>query len=211
MSIKNTALKNLPGCSLEQITPLGTPIICVLGCLLTDAGKAIKSEMITQLRKKYSIIAVNQEPPGKLFEYPAISFAQMVSITYKVPVLYIHTKGAAHAQNVYTQSACRKMWYDEFINHYDYYYDYIKQHDDHVVCPFTGGTKYTWINGFIAGTGAWSALNLRCTSDRYYYEYVFRDTKVVLHGRLMNNVTLYPSPETDAMINYIHQVNYEVL
>lgn len=211
MTLPGTPIKSLPGCSLEPITATGTPIICVLGCLLTEAGKLIKAEMIEQFRKKYDIIAVNQEPPGKFFELPAISFAQTISISTNKPVLYVHTKGAAHSQNVYTQSKCREMWYDEFISHYDYYFKYISQHNDQVACPFTGGTKYTWINGFLGGPNAWKMLTLQHTSDRYYYEYIFRNTRVNVHGRIMNNVTIYPSPETDAMINYINNVKYEAI
>ena len=96
MTLPGTPITSLPGCSIEPIEHRGTPIVCVMGCLLTEAGEAIKREMIEQFRKKYDIIAVNQEPPGKFYEFPALSFAQSVSIKSGKPVLYVHTKGASN-------------------------------------------------------------------------------------------------------------------
>lgn len=203
MTLPGTPIVSLPGCSIEPIEHRGTPILCVLGCLLTEAGEAIKREMIEQFRKKYDIIAVNQEPPGKFYEFPALSFAQIVSIKSDKPVLYVHTKGAGHSQNVYNQAKCRKMWYDEFINHYDEYINYLTVHSDEVMCPFTGSTKYTWINGFMAGVTAWKNVKIQQTVDRFYYEYIFRDYPVNIHGRIRNDVSFFPSTEFDKMNAHI--------
>ena len=206
MQLPGTPIKTLPGCSIEPIEIKNTPIMCILGCLLTEAGKSIKAEMIEQFRKKYDIIAVNQEPPGKFFEYPALSFAQQFSIITGKPVLYVHTKGAANPKNVYNQTKVRWLWYNEFISRYNDYNTYVSKHINDVVCPFSGGSQYTWMNGFIATPSAWKHVHLRQTFDRYYYEYIFQGTPVKIHGRIMNNVTLYPSKEASTMIEYINNL-----
>lgn len=204
MTLPGTPISSLPGCSIELIVMKGTPILCVLGCLLTEAGQRIKAEMIEQFRKKYDIIAVNQAPPGKFYEFPALSFAQSASIKTGKPVLYVHTKGAANPKNVYHQDKVRKMWYNEFVVGYNEYKSYIESHPGEVACPFSGSSKYTWMNGFIGSVDAWKRVNIRQTFDRYYYEYIFQGSPVKVHGRIMNNVTWYPSKEASSMITYIN-------
>ena len=46
--------------------------LCVLGCLLTEAGKAIKTEMLSWLEQEYDVLCIDQNPPGSMFEYPPI-------------------------------------------------------------------------------------------------------------------------------------------
>ena len=205
MTLPGTPIKQLPGCSIEPLTINNTPILCVLGCLLTDAGKAIKEEMITQFSKKYDIIAVNQEPPGVFYEYPALSFAQSVSVSLGKPVLYVHTKGAANAQNVYNQAKVRQLWYDEFINHYDWYLNYISTHTKDVVCPFSGINQDTWMNGFIASPYAWSYAPCKPSTNRYVYECMWRGTSIHTEGRIRNDVHEYPSESSLFMCDYINK------
>lgn len=174
--------------SFEFIKDEGTPIMCVFGCLLTEAGLKIKEEMLDWLTKKYDVICVNQEPPGTLYEWPALKFVQRYSIDNNVPVLYIHTKGAGHAKNVYDQDKVRKFWKDEFVNNYNFYNenDYTKSI---VICPYTNKAGATWLNGFIASPEAWKNTNLKQTSDRYYYEHCFDNNKKVnVIGRIDSHV-----------------------
>lgn len=70
--------------------------ICVFGILETKHGLKIKQEMLQWLTGKYNVYCVSQKPPGTLFEYPALYFAQWLCKVREVPyLLYVHTKGAA--------------------------------------------------------------------------------------------------------------------
>lgn len=66
--------------SIEYIKYTGTPILCVFGCLNNDAGNEIKAEMLEWITSKYDVIAVNQDYPGRLYEFPALAFAQLASV-----------------------------------------------------------------------------------------------------------------------------------
>ena len=180
--------------NFELIKNDETPIMCVFGCLLTESGKKIKKEMLEWLTKKYDVICVNQEPPGDLYEFPGLKFAQQYTIDNNIPILYIHTKGAANPKNVYDQELCREMWKDEFINHYEDYLKLLETHE--VVCPFTDENGSTWINGFIATPQAFNKINIPISSNRFIYEHIFDRTfkmfniknKINVIGRIANNI-----------------------
>ena len=50
--------------------------MCVFGVLENNDGKKIEDEMLNWLIPNYNIYIVYQKYPGKLFEYPALKFAQ---------------------------------------------------------------------------------------------------------------------------------------
>lgn len=182
---------NENGITLESYMDKDTDVICVFGCLLTEAGKKIKEEMLPWILEKYDCIVVNQEAPGKLFEYPALKMAKFVSMKYNKPVLYLHTKGAAHSKNVYDQTKCRQVWRDEFINHYDEYLSHIKNNKPQVLCPFTGRRHTTILNGFIATAPAWKGVPLPPPDERLRYEHIFNNLRnVEMFGRVMKDVNL---------------------
>lgn len=82
---------------------------CVLGVLKSSRGLQIRDEMLSWLLKEYNVYCVEQEMPGKLFEYPALRFAQWLCIEKGYEdVLYVHTKGAGRPSDV--QKKIRKMW-----------------------------------------------------------------------------------------------------
>ena len=177
------------GITLESYLEKDTDIICVFGCLLTDAGKQIKKEMLSWILPKYDCVVVNQDPPGDLFEFPALKMAQKISIEYNKPVLYLHTKGAAHAVNVYNQEKCRMIWKDEFINHYnDYLHELNSTNDAEVLCPFCGKQKSTILNGFIANVNAWKKVSIPLPEERYRFEHIFSKTDVKMYGRIFNDI-----------------------
>ena len=62
-------------------------MLCVLGVLKTSKGLQIKNEMLSWLNTKHNVFCVEQEPPGKLFEYPAIYYAIKLAIEMKERVL----------------------------------------------------------------------------------------------------------------------------
>jgi hypothetical protein len=82
---------------------------CVLGVLKSPRGLQIRDEMLSWLLKEYNVYYVEQEMPGKLFEYPALRFAQWLCTEKDCEdVLYVHTKGAGRPSDV--QKKIRKMW-----------------------------------------------------------------------------------------------------
>ena len=74
---------------------------CVLGVLKSPRGLQIRDEMLSWLLNEYNVYCVEQEMPGKLFEYPALRFAQWLCIEKDCDdVLYVHTKGAGRPSDV---------------------------------------------------------------------------------------------------------------
>lgn len=152
-------------------------MLCVFGILKTEYGLKIKEEMLEWLSPLYDVLQIEQEPPGVLFEYPAIQYTMKLSIETNEPVLYIHTKGAGHPNGWYNKGVLKvwKMEFGEkqraeeifnFINH---------QKSPTVVCPFTGKSKATWFNAFVVNPSAAKIIldNLKTPNeckDRYYYE-----------------------------------------
>lgn len=200
------------GITLESYMDKDTDIICVFGCLLTEAGKKIKEEMLPWILEKYDCIVVNQEPPGKLFEFPAMKMAKLISMKYNKPVLYLHTKGAAHSKNVYDQINCRLIWKDEFSSHYDWYKEHILENESVILLPFCGKQHSTILNGFIASPLAWSKVNIPEPAERYRYEHIFNTVKdVKLIGRLMNDVNFLSVADLGfrRMLKYINSYKEE--
>lgn len=107
-------------------------IVCVFGILVNDNGLEIANSMLQWLSPEYDIYCVYQKYPGKLFEYPALRFAQWISIVYNIEIiLYIHTKGAFYQYD--NQIEVRKIWKLEFtkprnniINHINKLYIFLK-------------------------------------------------------------------------------------
>lgn len=181
----------------------------VLGVLLSENGKLIKQEMLVNL-KQHQWIAVEQEMPGKRYEYPAIKYAMNLSIETNEPVLYLHTKGAFNTVPIIPkipgrksidtfmpknatlkdwQPTVRKMWYHEFGQNIDKYIDVVKQNKPIVACPYTGNGKATWQNGFIMNSLAAKELNkiFKFTSNRYWYEVMWNECKDVEVKGIIND------------------------
>lgn len=196
-------VQSLPSVSIELIKYTGTPILCVFGCLMNDNGKKIKKEMLEWLTTKYDVVAVNQAYPGKLFEYPAMAFAQYAAKRFNKPILYIHTKGAFYTTNsLYSQNNVRELWKNEFITNYDWY---LKSTAD-VSSPFTGDKDHsTWWNGFVAKPRAWAVVpEIQFYENRYVYEHLFAGTPVTTAARI------FPvncnTPFEDKMLDYVSKI-----
>ena len=185
--------------------------LAVLGVLLTDEGKRIKQEMLNWLNPEFNVMCIEQNPPGKLFEYPAIKYAAKLAIDLNEPVLYIHTKGAANKIPGYykrmmnknfnvpptakpedCQKVIRDLWKNEFTG--ERLKEYISKCNTNkptVCCPYTGKQKWTWWNAWIINPSAAKILlkNLKQTDYRWYYERVFADIKEInVIGMRMNDL-----------------------
>lgn len=161
--------------------------LCVLGVLRTDAGIQIRDEMIKWICSKYNCICVNQDPPGELYEYPALNHARYLALNYNKPVLYLHTKGAGNHNHL--QAKIRNMWKFEFLCKFQWYND-LNNQLSMVKTPFTGSDKWTWFNGFIATPLAYKSAHIEISSNRYDFEHIFSNCESVkVYGRILNNVS----------------------
>lgn len=185
--------------------------LVVLGVLLTDEGRRIKQEMLNWMNPEYEVLCIEQEPPGKLFEYPAIKYTAKLAVEMNEPVLYIHTKGAAnpvpgwasrmmnrkfnvppYAKPEDCQKVIRNLWKHEFTGErLEEYYKRCDVDSPTVCCPYTGKEKWTWWNAWIINPSAASILlkRLKQTGFRWYYERLFAGIKEIdVVGMRMNNL-----------------------
>lgn len=208
-SNRQIAVSNI---DIELIRKTGTPIMCVFGCLMSEAGKSIKDEMLTWITNKYDCICINQEYPGRLYEWPALAFAQEYATMYNTPVLYLHTKGAFNSSNVYKQAKCRQLWKEEFNDHYVFYHKAICSRKNVIAGPFIADPcdGHTWLNGFIASPSVWSQVDLSYPSEnRYVYEYLFRSKQYTPISRCIAHVNTpnISDPQFNRLVEYINNLH----
>lgn len=154
-----------------------------MGVLKTEKGLIIKERITNYLKPRFNILYIEQEPPGVLFEYPAIKYALKLSIEMNEPVLYIHTKGAANPFNSWYQTPVKKLWEQEFgTDKVNTTYKKVCCNEPKIICPIAGSAKQTWWNGMIINPAAAKIIlpTLKtpdmCRSrgvnpnSRYYYE-----------------------------------------
>jgi len=188
-------------------------MLVVLGCLLTEAGIKIKEEMLEHF-KEHNILCIDQNPPGILFEYPAIKCAAKLAVEMNESVLYVHTKGAGNPIPWYIynkmpklsimdykpknakaedwQPSVRKMWYYEFNGErLKTYLKELRYDIPMVVCPFSEPKKSTWQNGFIINplAGAELLKHLHQSTDRNYFEHIFENIdSIIVKGIVYNDI-----------------------
>lgn len=189
-------------------------MICVLGVLKTERGLKIKEEILNNLNM-HNFLCIEQEPPGEMFEYPALNYAIKAAIDTNSPVLYLHTKGAFNsvpyqstengrktifdfmpkdASKEDWQKSVRKMWYNEFGKNVQKYLNAINENKPIVACPYSGPGKVTWQNGFIMNPLAAKELSkiFKFTTNRYWYEVMFNRLKNVEVKGIIRNDICYP-------------------
>ena len=165
--------------------------LCVFGVLENGNGLKIEKEMLEWLIPNYNIYIVYQKNPGKLYEYPALRFAQwLIKKKNKDFLLYLHSKGASHpnrSKNI--QIIVRKLWEHEFSgNNKNKYINSILTNKTDVATLFTYGRKKTWFNGFFISNRAFDIIGKIKIKKRMYYERMFVNTKVRVLGILSNKV-----------------------
>ena len=150
-------------------------IVCIFGVLVNDKGLEIERSMLKWLLKEYDVYCIYQKYPGILYEYPALRFAQWLSITYHISIiLYVHTKGAFN--NFKKQEEIIKLWMHEFTNPRKHIYiNYIKRNLSDISCPFRKDTR-TFFNGIFISVRAFKLINrITYFQNRYDYENLFRN------------------------------------
>lgn len=153
-------------------------MIAVLGVLNTEYGAAAKAEMLSWLAPYYDVIVVEQEPPGRLYEYPAIQAACDIAVKEDSPVLYLHTKGAGNPSPV--QKTIREMWWVQFTKNQEAYFKQVDTAEPRISTPIMGPNKETWFNAFYVNPAAAAILltKLKPDPNRYVFECIARDTEV---------------------------------
>ena len=142
--------------------------------------------MLSWLKLEYDVWCVYQKLPGRLFEYPALRFAQYMSIQDNIDrLLYVHTKGAANNSEI--QKRIRILWRHEFTGSRAKLY---MNDDADVMCPFCGTSKETWYNGMFISKHAFESIGRLVSSyDRYDYQRLFRNClDVTVKGLIKNNI-----------------------
>lgn len=158
---------------------------CVLGVVDNDSGRAIEREMREWLEPNYNLIEVLHD--GSLFEQPALRFMQDWCVTYKVPCLYLHTKGAFNRPEL--SASVRDMWKHEFTVNRDLYFGIVNRPYAVVACPTTGRDKTTWHNGFVAN---WQAMAehplIEPNTNRMKFERLFVGSNTQVVGVMRNDM-----------------------
>jgi len=147
---------------------------CVMGVLKTEKGLKIKERISAYLKPRFKIFYVEQDPPGTMFEYPAIMFALKMAVDTNVPVLYIHTKGAVDPHHMWYQTPVKKLWEREFgTEKVDQTYKRVCCKEPNVICPIAGSEKQTWWNGMIINPAAAKVIQktFHFDTNRFYYEF----------------------------------------
>jgi len=169
--------------------------LCVFGVLNNNMGKIIEEEMLKWLIPNYNVYIVYQKYPGKLYEYPALKFAQyLINKINQTLLLYVHSKGAFYPKRRNIQKVVRLLWKYEFSgdNKKKYIFPILNNQTD-VSTMFTGSFKTTWFNGFYVSQRALNIIRnldrkLKKRKKRHKYETLFRGTKVRVLGIIKNNV-----------------------
>ena len=129
--------------------------ICIFGVLCNDKGLKIENSLLNWLLPEYDVFCVYQKYPGKLYEYPALRFAQWLSQTKNISIiLYIHTKGAFYSSK--TQDMIRELWKHEFTKpKKEIYISLLKDNYSDIALPFRHGI-FTWFNGMFISLRAFN-------------------------------------------------------
>ena len=186
--------------------------LCVFGVLENNNGKKIEKEMLEWLIPNYNVYIVYQKFPGKLFEYPALKFAQyLINKKNETILLYIHTKGAFYPKRKNIQNVVRQLWEYEFSgNNKKKYISPILNNQTDVTTMFSGNNKITWFNGFFASKRAFKMIENKFKKrykKRHKYETLFRNTKVRVLGIINNKLNRNVHPYAIKYLNYIKLKN----
>ena len=177
--------------------------LCVFGVLENENGLKIEKEMNEWLLPEYNVYTVYQKYPGKLYEYPALRFAQWIlKKKRKEFLLYIHTKGAFYPTK--RQKGVRECWKNEYTGNRKFNYIIpIKKKKVDVTCILTGKKGGTWFNSFFISKKGFKILGkIKPSKNRYYFERMFeKHPEVKTLGILKNKISTSRAWKTVNIIN----------
>ena len=175
--------------------------------LENENGLKIEKEINDWLLPEYNVYTVYQKFPGKLYEYPALRFAQWIlKKKRKEFLLYIHTKGAFYPTK--RQKGVRDCWKNEYTGNRKFNYIIpIKKKKADVTCILTGKKGGTWFNSFFISKKGFKILGkIKPSKNRYYFERMFeKHPEVKTLGILKNKISTSRAWKT---VKYYKPKNY---
>lgn len=161
-------------------------MLCVFGVLKTKKGLLVKDRITNYLKDRFDILYIEQEPPGTMYEYPAIKYALQMAIEMNEPVLYIHTKGAADPYHNWYQKPAKQLWEHEFgTDKVCEIYKMLNTNEPMIACPIIGPNNATWFNGKMINPAAAKIIleTFHFDKNRYYYEWdMQKDERIKVIG-----------------------------
>lgn len=188
-SITDIFNNNLTNIKIKKYTSIEKKqLICVLGILVTNLGLKIDKELTYWLEKEYEIYKVYQKYPGKLYEYPALKFAQWLVENKNISfLLYLHTKGASHKIITQRDNLIKNLWKTEFSKpRNQLYISQLISNKADVVTPLRTGIV-TWFNGMFISKRAFQLNNILENKNRFVYEFYFKNNNTRIKGILSNH------------------------
>ena len=85
---------------------MNNKISCIFGVLVNGNGLQIEKSMLDWLLPEYDVYCIYQKYPGILFEYPALRFAQWLSLNFKKQINFF---------KIFWLISLKKMIYYMFI------------------------------------------------------------------------------------------------
>jgi hypothetical protein len=183
--------------------------LCVFGVLENENGLIIEKEMNEWLLPEYNVYTVYQKYPGKLFEYPALRFAQWLLKKKRKKhkfLLYIHTKGAFYPTK--RQKGIRECWKNEYTGKRKFKYIIpLKKKIADVTCILTGKKGGTWFNSFFISKKGFKILGkIKPMKNRYSFERLFeKHSEAKVMGILKSNVS---TSKAWKIVKYYKPENY---
>lgn len=187
-------------------------ISCIFGVLVNENGLKIEKSMLDWLLPEYDVYCIYQKYPGALFEYPALRFAQWLSLNYnKQIILYVHTKGAFTYN--WFQNKVRYVWKNEFTKPNNYIYiNLLEKNISDISLPFRND-YCTWYNGMFISYRAFKSIKIipyYNNISRYYYECLtFKEPKnnsykIRFKGVIFDKISAKDVlTVTDVLVNYV--------
>ena len=183
--------------------------------MVNDKGLNLANSMMKWLLQEYDIYCVYQKYPGYLYEFPALRFAQWISITLNIEIiLYLHTKGSFNQNQ--NQNLVIELWKNEFTSpRKNLYINLIKNNLSDVTLPFKKD-KCTWFNGMLISKRAFSLINKigYNPNNRWYYESLFGHThnNIRLKGIIDDNISPYiVGKVTKEFLNYVNKQKKRII
>lgn len=156
-----------------------TKPICVFNVVANPRGLDIADKMLKWIYPQYNVFVVEHD--GTKFEYPGLKFLQsyVAHNDVKVPVLYLHTKGAVKVRAC--SEKVRNLWKFEFGQNMGKYIELVNTDKPTIATPYAGYTKdpregyvgtypVSWYNGWMANPAALKLIDVPLTNDRFVYK-----------------------------------------
>ena len=192
-----------------------TKPVCVMNILAVPRGLDIEEELLGWVIPAYNVLIV--EHNGKKFEYPGLKLAHdyVVNNDIKVPICYIHSKGAWHVRK--ESYPVRKMWRHEFFKRQKDYLAAVNVDKPMIATPYHGVIHSDWLNiavpkgitynipyenGWVANAAAVRNMDVFLSDNRYIYE-ILCYKGIEMKGLIMHDIAGEDIPSRKKITEHI--------